>query len=79
MTYMRFLDKISVIYLALPAVFLAFAPFQPQPHLWEKLQMLVNGELSRPIDMFDLCWHSIFIVLLVLKLLRQQQLKRQIP
>ena len=75
MTYITFLDKIPVKFLALPAVFLAFAPFRPQPHLWEKLQMMIAGDLTRVVDIFDLFWHSIFILLLVLKLIRQQQQK----
>ncbi|MFV2056644.1 MAG: RND transporter [Thiohalomonadales bacterium] len=73
---MKYLDKISILMLALPAIFLAFAPFRPQPHLWQKLSMLFQGELSRTVDIFDLFWHSIFLVLLALKLLRVQQQKR---
>ena len=73
---MKFLDKIPVPLLALPAIFLALAPFNP-PHLWQKLNMLVNGTLVRPIDIFDLFWHSIFLILLGLKLIRVAQLKRQ--
>lgn len=45
---------------------LGLAPFQP-PHLWEKLQMLVKGELVRPIDWFDLILHATPWVLLGLK------------
>jgi hypothetical protein len=74
---MKYLDKVPLVFIALPAVFLAFAPFRPQPHLWEKLQMLQAGNLSRPVDIFDLCWHSVFILLLVLKLIRMQQQKSQ--
>ena len=49
------------------AVLLGLAPFTPQPHLLEKIQMLAAGELSRPIDIFDLVMHSAPIVLLFLK------------
>ena len=68
---MKWLDKIPLIPLILAAVFMALAPFQPQPHLWEKLNMLFAGTLSRPLDIFDLFWHSILPVLVVIKLLRQ--------
>ena len=43
------------------------APFAP-PHIWEKLNMLVRGELIRPIDWFDLFAHGTPWILLVLKL-----------
>ncbi len=33
-------------------------PFVPEPHVWEKLKMLADGTLSRPIDIFDLCLHG---------------------
>ena len=45
---------------------LGLAPFQP-PHLWEKLMMLMRGELVRPIDWFDLLLHATPWLLLILK------------
>jgi hypothetical protein len=51
-----------------PQVFLALAPFRPEPHLWEKLNMLFDGTLSRPIDIFDLFLHGTPLIILVLKL-----------
>lgn len=47
---------------------LGLAPFTP-PHIWEKLNMLVAGELKRPIDWFDLLFHGAPWILLILKLL----------
>jgi hypothetical protein len=35
------------------------APFRPMPHVVEKLLMLKNGVLTRPIDIFDLFYHTI--------------------
>ena len=64
----RLLDRISVVPLLLGAVLLGGAPFVPEPHLVEKLRMLTQGELSRPIDIFDLALHGLFPLLLVLKL-----------
>jgi hypothetical protein len=40
------------------ALFLGFAPFYPQPHIVEKIRMLMAGTLKRPIDIFDLFWHA---------------------
>jgi len=37
---------------------LGFAPFLPQPHIVEKLAMLMDGTLKKPIDVFDLLWHA---------------------
>ena len=45
---------------------LGLAPFSP-PHLVEKLQMLADGTLSRPLDWFDLVMHASPWLLLLLK------------
>jgi hypothetical protein len=37
---------------------LGFAPFYPQPHIVEKIRMLLAGTLQQPIDIFDLFWHA---------------------
>ena len=64
---MRFLDRISWSVALVLAVFLGAAPITPELHLVEKLRMLVQGQLVRPLDMFDLAMHGAPIVLLVLK------------
>jgi hypothetical protein len=66
---MKWLEKIPYALLLPLAVFLAVAPFVPEPHLWEKLKMLFAGTLVRPIDIFDLFLHGTPMVLLLLKLL----------
>jgi len=45
-------------------------PFYPMPHFLEKLIMLKNGTLKKPIDIFDLFYHSVPTILLIVKLLR---------
>jgi hypothetical protein len=67
---MAWLDRVPLVVLIVGAVFLGLAPFHPQPHLVEKLTMLFNGTLTRPIDIFDLFLHGALPVLLVLKLVR---------
>jgi len=67
---MKWLDKIPFGPLLLAAIFMSLAPFVPQPHLWEKLNMLFAGTLSRPVDIFDLFWHSFLIILAIIKLMR---------
>lgn len=66
----RWLDRMPTAALAIPALFLALAPFAHEPHLWEKLKMLVAGTLVRPIDIFDLALHGLPLLLLAIKLLR---------
>lgn len=66
----KLLDKVPVGLLAIVAVMLGIAPLGSQPHLLEKLGMLMNGTLVKPIDIFDLVLHSIFSVLLLIKILR---------
>ena len=65
---MNWLREIPVVPLAVVVVLMAMAPIKPQPHLLEKLGMLMNGELVRPLDIFDLFLHATPIVLLVLRL-----------
>ena len=64
----KLLDKIPLSLLLVLCLTLGLAPFTPQPHVWEKLQMLVAGELVKPIDIFDLLLHATPWILLVLKL-----------
>jgi hypothetical protein len=66
---MKWLDRIPYIYIIPLAIFLALAPFSPEPHLWEKLKMLLAGTLVRPIDIFDLFLHGTPLVILVMKML----------
>lgn len=67
---MSWLDDISLVYLIVACLTLGLAPFVPEPHIWEKLKMIAAGELSRPIDIFDLIMHGVPWILLILKLIR---------
>ncbi len=64
------LDKIPLMTLIIGAVFLGLAPFYPEPHLIEKTRMLLQGQLTRPLDIFDFLMHASLPVLLILKLAR---------
>ena len=64
----KLLNKIPLSLLIVLCLTLGLAPFTPQPHLWEKLKMLVAADLVRPIDMFDLLMHGTPWILLILKL-----------
>jgi len=67
---MQWLDKIPLTALVIAAIALGLAPFTPEPHLWQKLKMLANGTLARPIDIFDLIMHASLPLLLAVKLIR---------
>lgn len=70
---MKLLDQIPYLPLILLAVFMLLAPFRPMPHVVEKLIMLKNGVLTRPLDIFDLFFHLAPTVILLLKWLRGMQ------
>ena len=62
-----FLDKIPYTLLIVAAIFMLLAPFRPMPHVIEKIAMLKNGVLTKPIDIFDLIFHLIPTFLLIVK------------
>jgi hypothetical protein len=62
--FLQKLPWLAVIGLCLT---LGLAPFAP-PHIWEKLQMLFEGRLSRPIDWFDLFFHGLPWLILIAKI-----------
>ena len=63
------LARLPLTGLAVVAILLGLAPFQPEPHLIEKLRMLTEGTLSKPIDIFDLIMHGSMPLLLIAKLI----------
>ena len=63
---MQQINKLPWVILIALCATLGLAPFNP-PHLVEKLIMLGNGELSKPIDIFDLLLHAAPWILLILK------------
>jgi hypothetical protein len=64
------LDRIPYSILIVIAVLMILAPFKPMPHVLEKLIMLKNGTLTKPIDIFDLFYHLIPTIILLLKICR---------
>lgn len=64
----KMLSSLPVSILLICCLTLGLAPFNP-PHLWEKLHMLVKGQLLRPLDWFDLLLHGTPWILLLAKVL----------
>ena len=67
---MRWIDRIPLYLLILLAAWMAVAPISPEPHLVEKIRLLSQGNLKRPIDIFDLLYHLAPMVLLAIKVWR---------
>jgi hypothetical protein len=67
---MKWLDDLPYLILIGLAALMAMLPFEPQPHLVEKLGMLSDGTLNKPMDIFDLLWHLLPTILLLVKYLR---------
>ena len=55
---------------------IGLAPFSPEPHLVEKIRMLIQGTLKKPIDLFDLFLHGAPFVLVVIKIYFTMQAKK---
>lgn len=64
---MRFIERMPWDMLILACLTIGLAPFSP-PHVYEKVVMLLRGDLVRPIDWFDLVLHGTPWVLAIVKL-----------
>ena len=67
---MKWLDEMPLV-LVMVTGFLGFAPFIPEPHLFEKIGMLSSGALSKPLDIFDLFMHGTAFSIFFAKLFRE--------
>ncbi len=67
---LQWIDKVPYSIIVIVAIFLLVAPVTPMPHVAEKLIMLKNGTLTKPLDMFDLIYHLFPSILLILKIRR---------
>jgi hypothetical protein len=63
----EYIQKIPYSSLFIAAILMGLAPFFPIPHTMEKAQMLLRGELTKSLDIFDLLFHLFPILLLGLK------------
>jgi len=64
----KLINSIPLPHFIVLSLFLGLAPFFPEPHLAEKIRMLMSGELIKPLDMFDLLLHGTPWLLLLVKL-----------
>lgn len=70
---LKILDKIPYSVLVVLSIIMLVAPVKPMPHVVEKILMLVNGTLSKPIDIFDLFYHLFPLILLILKVVKARK------
>jgi len=73
---MKWLDETPYVALLGAAILLALMPFEPQSHLLEKYAMFMAGNLDKPLDIVDVCWHLLPTFLLLLKLFRHVSEKK---
>lgn len=75
----QFIDGISIQMLVVMSIFLGLAPYLPfmteQPHLFTKFNMLLAGDLTQPIDLFDFLFHGLAPVILTVRLVRKFGMK----
>ena len=62
----EFINQLDWLILIILCLTLGLAPFSP-PHIVEKLQMLTQGNLKKPLDWFDLLLHGTPWLLLITK------------
>lgn len=67
---LRWLDRFPLVWLVLLSLWMLIAPITPEPHVVEKIRMLSQGQLSRPVDIFDLLMHGTPLILLLVRLAR---------
>jgi hypothetical protein len=63
---LAWIDSLDWTIVIIACLTLGLAPFAP-PHILEKLQMLARGKLVKPIDWFDLVFHGLPWLLLLVK------------
>ena len=70
-----FIKSLPYPILIIMSIFVALAPFSPEPHLVQKFDMLMAGTLSKPMDMFDVLWHLLPASLLITKYIISKRAK----
>lgn len=72
---MQFIDRLPFSLLIVMTALMLAAPFVPEPHLVEKMRMLAEGTLTKPLDIFDVFWHLLPATLLTVKVVRWKRNK----
>ena len=70
---MQWLDNIPWTILIVGGVIIGLKPVRPEPHIFETVRRLMEGEFIRLIDIFDFFMHISPIFLLIAKSIREVQ------
>jgi len=70
---LKFLNKLPYSTLILAAIFMLLTPIDPMPHVVEKILMIKNGTLHKPLDIFDLFFHFSPLILLITKVIKDKR------
>ncbi len=70
---LKFLNKLSYSTLLLATIFMLLTPISPMPHVVEKILMIKNGILYKPLDIFDLFFHLSPLTLLIIKIIKDKR------
>jgi hypothetical protein len=73
---MNFIQSIPYSTMILASLLFGLAPYVPEPHLIEKIRFLMKGELTKPIDIFDLLMHASPLILLSIKFISEKITKK---
>ena len=65
--------------LLIGTLLLALAPFIPEPHLAQKIKMLMDGSLTQPIDIFDVFYHSLGLFLFAFRFYARKAIAEKQP
>lgn len=70
-TFTSWIDRVPLVLHIVLAAYLLVAPVLPEPHVVEKVRLLLEGTLQRPLDIFDLLFHLLPTVLLAPRLYKR--------
>ncbi|RLL54738.1 hypothetical protein D8Y20_02865 [Mariprofundus sp. EBB-1] len=65
--------------LIVAALLLGSMPLVPEPHLFQKINMLMAGTMVKPVDIFDLVWHSWPVLWIVLRIFTLPLVDKGVP
>lgn len=64
------LEPVPFGVLTLVSLWMLLAPIFPEPHLVQKAMWLIQGAPFKAIDVFDVAWHLLPSILLLIKWLK---------
>lgn len=64
---LRWITSIPWGVLVVFSIWMLIVPISPEPHLWQKLGWLHSGHPFTILDIFDVFWHLLPTILLIIK------------